>query len=170
MSEIILYKSPLKALRLIALSSVFVIPCSYFVYKGKNDWQLILSICFFSLGYIPGFFHLLDRRPQIVINTKGIWDRTLKLNTIPWHYIFDAYSITINKQDFICLVTDDKIANKKKIDKWAKTLNEDIGAQKINLNLSAVKANADTITSQILQLINESDEGRSDLINKFKNT
>lgn len=170
MSEIILYKSPLKALRLIALCSIFVIPGSYFIYKGETDLELVLPVCFFSLGYIVGFFHLFDRRPQIIINRKGIWDRTLKLDTIPWHFIFDAYTLTIHKQVFICLVTNNEIADNKKIYKWAKTLNEGVEAQKINLNFSAVKANPDIITHLILQLINEPYEGRSALIDKFKTT
>jgi len=169
MSEITLYKSPKKALRLLGLCSLFVLPGCYLIYKGRKYLPFIASIGFFGLGYIIGFFHLFDKSPQITISSKGIWDTTLKLDIIPWHSIYDAYTLTINKQAFICLVTNEEVTGKK-IHKLTRMLNEGIEAQKVNLNLSAVKADPNIIISLIVQLINEPQEGRSGLINTFKKT
>jgi len=168
MNEIILYNAPTKALRLIALSSIFVLPGCYSIYLGKSDFLIFLIISFFSLGYIVGFFRLLDRRSQIIINEKGIWDRSLKLDVIPWKYIRYAYAITIYKQDFISLVTAKEILRRKKNYKWTEVLNKRIRVQKINLNFSALNADSQSFNFLILRLIKASQEDRNVIINQFK--
>lgn len=144
MTEIKLYKSPIKSLRLFLLSSIFVIPCAWLIFaKGNNDWDLWFPLCFFGLGYLVSLFHILDRRVQIIINRNGIWDRTTKLGIIEWESIKAAYEIEVYKQKFISVVGNEKLKSKKKIYGWASYLNRKIGTQDINLNISQIQVNAE---------------------------
>jgi hypothetical protein len=168
MNEIILYKSPLKALRLIALSSLFVLPSIYFILTKDNPEPIFwICICFFGLGYIVGFINILDQRPQIILNSKGIWDRRFKIEVIPWDDIFDAYLFSIHKQYFIALVINEKIASKVKAPKWIENFNYEIGAQKINLNVGDIKVNRDKFVTAIIQLTKEQPENRAAIISKL---
>lgn len=85
MKEIKLYKSPWRAIKLLLLSSVFVFGGIWLITSTDSPkWLGWMSIGFFGLGYPVGLFQLLDRRPQIIINELGIWDRTTKQDTINW--------------------------------------------------------------------------------------
>lgn len=88
MKEVRLYKRPDKGLKILAATGVFVALGVWLVTKesaGAMDpvigW---LCICFFGLGIPVGLLHTLDRRPQIIITERGIWDRTTRHSEIPW--------------------------------------------------------------------------------------
>ncbi len=168
MNEIILYKSPLKALRLIGLSSIFVIPSIYFVTTQDSPKTIFwVSIVFFGLGYIVGLISLFDRRPQIIITSKGIWDRRLKIEPISWDDIYDAYLFHIKSQHFISLVVNETISEKIKSPKWVTVLNQEIGAQKINLNVSDLKVNKEKLLTSIEQLYSEQHGKRPEMVSKL---
>lgn len=167
MSQIVLHKSPLKALRLIGLSSLFVIPSIYFIITPDGPKVISwISIFFFGLGYIVGLLSLFDRRPQIIITPKGIWDRRLKIETIEWDNIYDAYLFDIEKQYFICLVVSKEVSEKIKSPKWVNALNEVMGAQEINLNTSDLKVNKEKLLTLIKQLYNEQHDKRLEIVSK----
>lgn len=73
-----------------------------------------LMIGFFGLGYPVGIFHLVDRRPQVIINEIGIFDRTTIRETINWEIIQDAYLMDVHGQKFICLIVDEKFEPSKR--------------------------------------------------------
>lgn len=169
MTEIKLYKSPIKSLRLFLLSSIFVIPCGWLIFaKGNNSWELWFPFCFFGLGYIISLFHILDTRVQITINENGIWDRTTKLGLMEWEQIKEAYEIEVHKQKFISIVADEKLKSKKKTFGWASYLNRKIGAQDINLNVSQIKVNVEKMVTLISILKNEPIENRDKVIEMYK--
>ena len=75
-----MYKSPMKAIKVFAFTVPFVVLGIWMVNTVTDAADRIvgwLNICFFGLGLPIGLFHLLDRRPQIIINENGIWDRQL---------------------------------------------------------------------------------------------
>ena len=169
MTEIKLYKSPIKSLRLFLLCSIFVIPCGWLIFfKGYNEWEGWLTLCFFGLGFLVSLFHILDRRVQIIINRNGIWDRTTKLGLMEWELIKEAYEIDVEKQKFISIVADEKLKSKKKTYAWASYLNKNIGAQDINLNISQMKVNAEKMVTLIDILKNEPIENREEVIEMYK--
>lgn len=169
MTEIKLYKSPIKSLRLFLLCSIFVIPCAWLIFvRGNNDWELWFPLCFFGLGYVVSLFHILDRRVQIIINKNGIWDRSIKLGLIEWELIKEVYEIEVQKQKFISIVADEKLKSKKKIYGWASYLNKKIGAQDINLNISQIKVNAEKMVTLINILKNEAIENRDKVIEMYR--
>ena len=140
MTEIKLYNSPLRAIKLILLCSVFVIG-GIWLLTSSDSPKLVgwLSIGFFGLGYPIGLFNLFDRRPQIIINQEGIWDRTTKQNLINWKYIINAYPLEISGQKFVCLELDEKFEIIDRQYKWASYMTKSIGAQKVNLHLGQIK-------------------------------
>ncbi|MCU0348142.1 MAG: hypothetical protein MUC59_14470, partial [Saprospiraceae bacterium] len=88
MPEYKLCKSPWKAIKLIVMSLPFVAMGIWVHFdddnpKSEEFWGWF-GIVFFGLGIILGFFHLFDRRPQIVVKENGIWDRTTNQNEIKW--------------------------------------------------------------------------------------
>ena len=109
MTEIKLYKSPWRTIKLIFICSIFVALGLWGMLTGNMPiWVAWLTIGFFGLGFPIGLFQLFDRRPQIIINETGIFDRTSNSDFIKWEIIQNAYLIDINRQKFICLVVDDK--------------------------------------------------------------
>lgn len=156
MKEIKLHKSPWKAIKLILLCSIFVAAGIWGITTDNMPaWVAWLSIGFFGLGYPVGLFHLFDRRPQIIINEVGIFDRTAHKDFINWEIIQDAYAIDINGQKFICLVVDEQFRPSKTKGKWYKNaaaLNEVIGAQELNLSLGQININVDKLTEFILSI------------------
>ena len=171
MAEIKLYKSSSRAIKLIALSLAFVLIGIWVIFKeqkGTFDYMMgWFCTCFFSIGIPIGFFILLDKRPQIVINENGIWDRTTKQDEIKWEQIIDAYSIEINKQKFISIVVDESYIFKNKQYKWAEKLTKLVGIQKLNLNLSQLKIDENQLTNFINEVKNTSKVERNNLIRNF---
>lgn len=101
-----------------------------------------IPIGFFGLGFLLGVYNLLDKRPMIIINEIGIFDRSANQEFINWELIQDAYPININGQKFICLVVNEKFKPSRKkgvIYRSAVKLNEVIGAQELNIYLGQIK-------------------------------
>lgn len=140
-----------------------------YILDNKPDSEVMSWICitFFGLCSLVGFINLFDRRPQIILNSKGIWDRRFKIEIIPWDDIFDAYLFGVNRQYFIALVINEKIAAKVKAPKWVENFNHEIGAQKINLNVGDIKVNKDKFVIAIKQLSAEKPENRAAIISKL---
>ena len=169
MKEINLYKSPLKSLRLLFLSSVFVFPSIWFIITEKETEKIFwFSLCFFGIGFVLSLFNILDRRAQIVISKIGIWDRSLRQEMIKWECVKDAYEIQIYRQFFIALKTDESFVSKKKLYKWAKYLNNAVGAQEVNINISNIKVDTDKFVTFINIMKSENVENREQIIAMYE--
>lgn len=169
MTEIKLYKSPWRAIKLILLCSIFVAMGFWGVLTGHMPtWVAWLNIGFFGLGYPVGLFHLFDKRPQIIINETGIFDRTTNKDFINWEIIQDAYLIDIHKQKFICLVVDEKYKpsrTKSKLYQQTAKFSEAIGVQELNISLGQIEINPERLTEFILQMLTASKPDKTELMN-----
>jgi hypothetical protein len=170
MKEIKLYKSPWRAIKLILLCSIFVALGLWGILTGHMPtWVAWLNIGFFGLGYPVGLFHLFDRRPQIIINELGIFDRTTNKDFINWEIIQDAYLIDIHNQKFICLVVDEEFKpsqNKSKLYQQTAKFSEAIGAQELNISLGQVEVDPEKMTEFILLMRTATKSNKTELINK----
>ncbi len=142
MTEVRLYRSRGKVLRMVLLCSVFV-GLGYFMLGRPDAPQGIawLSIGFFGLGFLFGLYQLLDRRPQIIVNEFGVFDRTTHHEFINWEIIQDVYLIAVNRQKFICLVVDEAFEPSRKKNKFRQgvaSLNKEFGFQELNISLGLV--------------------------------
>ena len=170
MPDIKLYKSPWRAIKLMLLCSIFVVG-GYFIVIGTDTpkWIGWFNICFFGLGYPVGLFHLFDRRPQIIINKLGIFDRTTYDKFINWEVIWGAYPMSISGEKFICLEVDPTYEPSLKKGKVARTfskLNKTIGAQELNISLGQVSVDQKRLTNFIIAMTQIRPEHRSHLIRK----
>lgn len=127
-----------------------------------------VGTCFFGLGIPVGLFQTFDKRPQIIINENGIWDRTTNQGEIKWEQIIEAYPLDIAGQKFISLVTDDTFVFTKKLYKWAAKINEEIGAQNLNLSLGQINIDECDLTNLINELSKTERKERKKIIQSFK--
>ncbi len=172
MTEIKLYKTTNKGLKIIALTIPFVVIGIWMITKepfGTTNYIMgWLCTCFFGLGIPVGLFQTFDRRPQIIINENGIWDRTTNPYEIKWEQIIEAYPLDIFDQRFISLVTDDTFVFKKKLYNRASKINESIGAQKLNISLGQINIDENQLTNFINKIIKTKKEDRKNIIQEFK--
>jgi len=124
-------------------------------------------LCFFGLCIPVSLFHFFDRKPQIVINEAGIFDRMAYTDFINWNLIKDAYLVDVHNQKFICLVIDDTAMHLIKKRKAMK-LSKQMGFQEINLSLGQIKIDEMKFMSFILSMSNASSTEKQLLIDSFK--
>lgn len=170
MTEIKLFKSPWRAIKLILLCSIFVGLGIWGIKTGSiPSWVAWFNISFFGLGYPIGVFHLLDRRPQVIINEIGIFDQTINSDTVNWEIIRDAYPINIHQQKFICLVVDVEFKpsrSKGILYKQIVKFNESIGAQELNVSLGQIQIDEFELTEFIHLMIKATSLDRNNLLIK----
>jgi len=171
MTELKLYKSNWKGIKIIALCLPFVIIGIWMISeKQKESFDYFMGwfiASFFGLGFPVGIFTLLDRCPQIKINENGIWDRTIKQNEIKWEQITESYLIDIYNQKFISLAVDKTFEFKKRSFSWVNKLNKYVGAQELNINLSQIKIDENKLTEFINKLRITEKSQRNNLIRIF---
>lgn len=169
--DIKLYKSPWRAIKLILLCSIFVVVGIFIVTSADTPkWPGWLNIFFFGLGYPVGLFHLMDRRPQIIINEIGIFDRTTYKDFINWEVIQGFYPTNLYGQKFICLIVDEKYEPSTRKGKFAKSiskLNKEVGAQELNISLGQIKIDEFKLTEFILTMIKHRPEHRREKLNNW---
>jgi hypothetical protein len=163
MTEIVIYKSRWRAVKILLLTLPFVAIGAWMASATGIDTsdRVIGALCilFFSLGIPVSLFHLFDRRPQIIINQTGIWDRSTKQDIINWEAIKYAYIIEIYRQEFIALMLDESFEVKAPKYKWVARVNELVDAQKVNISLGQVKTDSSKMLRFILLMIKpESDK------------
>jgi len=171
-TELKIYKTTSKGLKLIGMSLPFVLIGVWMIFEsqlGSTNYIMgWISTCFFGLGIPIGLIQLFDRRPQIIINENGIWDRTTKQDEIKWEQIIDAYPLDIFEQKFVSIVSDDSFEFKKKPYKWTTKLNKAIGAQNLNLHLSQTNIDENKLTELIQSLVKVEKKDRRKIIQSFK--
>lgn len=172
MAEIKLYKTTAKGLKIIGMNLPFIVAGIWMITEKQYGtipyimgW---IGICFFGLGIAVGIFQTFDKRPQIIINEDGIWDRTTKQDEVKWEQIIEAYPLEISGQKLISLVTDDTYNFKKKPPKWVSKINEFLEAQNLNLSLGQIKIDEIELANFINQLRTKNREERKRLIETFK--
>lgn len=172
MTEIKLYKTTTKGLKIIGMSLPFVTLGLWMIIQEPAGTTLYIMswvcTCFFGLGIPVGLFQTFDKRPQIIITEKSIWDRTTNQDEVKWEQIIEAYPIDIHGQKFISLVTDDTFVFKKEPYKWAARINKGIGAQNLNLHLGQIHIDEIELTNLINQLSQQSIDERRKTIKTYK--
>jgi hypothetical protein len=171
MIEIKFYKSKWKAIRLLVLSIPFIAISIWMTFKHDSSaidvFIGILGTCFFGLGPIIGILNLFDRRPQIIINEIGIWDRSTKQDIISWDGIKGAYPLNIYGQKTISLVLDKSVKTKNVQYKWALKLTKIVGGQKVNLYLGQISVDQERMIEFIQSMAKSDIPTRRQLITTF---
>jgi len=172
MTEIRLYKTTTKGLKIIGMCLPFVAIGLWFITQepiGTTNYIMgWVGTCFFGLGIPIGLFQTFDRRPQIIVSENGIWERATNQDEVKWEQIVEAYPLDIFEQKFVSIKTDSTFIFKKKPYKWAEKINKKIGAQNLNLHLGQINIDEIELTNFINLLRIESIEERRKLIKSFK--
>lgn len=171
MVEIKLFKSQYRIKRLILICSGFILLGIWLLSRDVSSFAVWFSICFFGLGCGIGLYQLFDKRPQILITEASIYDRSLKIEAIPWNAIINAYPRSIYKQQFICLELIESfkpLAKKGKLVNFTSKLNEALNFEAININLSQIDVNESLLTDLINELSKAEIEERLTLLKEFK--
>jgi hypothetical protein len=170
MMEYKLYKSPWKAIKLLAVCSLFVAAGFFILSAGKASpvgaW---LTIGFFGLGIPVSLYRLLDRRPQIIVNEIGIFDRTAHKDFINWEIIQDAYIVNVQQETFICLVVPEEFepsTKKSMFQRRMAGLSKAIGFQELNISLGNVNVDAERMAEFILAMRSAERGNRQSLLKK----
>jgi hypothetical protein len=122
--------------------------------RAGNGWKGWLGIVFFSACAAVGIWQGFDRRPRLVIDDEGVFDRTLKVGRIPWSAIAGATPRSMRGNHFIAL---DLRNEEQWIARLAKPYqvmvkgNVALGFAQLNLNLSGTDANPDELLALIRQ-------------------
>jgi len=142
------YKSYWKSVKIVILSSIFLI-LTLLLPDALPTILYWFVLIFSGLGILAGLANLLDRRPQIIINEKGIYERSYN-EFINWTAIEDAHTANFNGQKFICLILNENY-NRKKANKFKRNvikLNKRLGAQEFNIPYGQLDVNE----SKLLEL------------------
>lgn len=170
MTEFKVYKTPWKAIKLLLGCALFVL-LGLFILRQPDApvWVGWASILFFGMGIPVALFQLLDRRPQIIVNEVGIFDRTIHKDFINWEIIQDAYLAKVHEEKFICLVVNEAFEpsrRKGKVHQQIAGLSKAMGFQELNINLSFVNIDAERLTEFILAMRRAEKPDRTTLIRK----
>jgi len=112
-------------------------------------------IVFFGAGIPIAVWQIFDSRPRLIIDEHGINDRTMGVGLIPWSEIEDAYVMSIERNDFICLVVRDPslwIHKLSPLQKAMASTNLKLGFTELNVNLSGIDVSSRQIHELILKM------------------
>lgn len=168
MTEVKIYKSPWQAVKMMLLCSVFVgLGCFLLGQPHAPQWVAWLNIGFFGLSYPLGIYQLLDRRPKLIINEVGIFDRSAHHDFINWELIEEVYLTEINRQSFICLVvpkTFEPSRRKGIFGRGVAQLNKALGFQELNIALGAMRVDAVRLALFVLAMSKADRPARTQLL------
>ncbi|HEX8070199.1 MAG TPA: STM3941 family protein [Pyrinomonadaceae bacterium] len=136
-----------------------LIGCMGFVATGV--WMVVhgeafgwVPIMFFGCGIPVCLRQIADARPRLIIDERGVVDRTLGVGRISWGDIEAAYVRSINGNDFICLELKNPAKYARKLSKVKRamaTANRGLGFTDFSLNLSGVDASTDEVFELVLK-------------------
>ncbi|MCR5887354.1 hypothetical protein LRS06_06080 [Hymenobacter sp. J193] len=169
--EIKLYKSPWRAVKLLLGSGAFV-AAGVWLLQQPDTSRLMAWACvgFFGLGIPVGIFQLLDRRPQIIINEVGIFDRTTYKGFINWDIIQDAYLMEVHGQKILCLVVPQEFEPSRAQGTVAQSmaqLAKSLGFQELNIPLGMIQINEVRFTQFLLAMTQVERPDRANLLAQY---
>ncbi len=141
--------------------------------QQENTQPLIVWACvlFFGLGIPLGIFQLLDRRPQIIINEVGIFDRTTYKGIINWEVIQDAYLVSVHRQKILCLVVPEQFEpsyHKGVLSQSLAELSKSLGFQELNIPLGMISINELRLIEFILAMAKAEHPSRATLLQEYQ--
>lgn len=152
MQPVIAKSSRVRWAILTGASLCFVIAGAAILATGGSSWAAWPSIIFFGGCSIVGALQLFDNSPRLIIDDRGVFDRTLKLGFIDWNDINNAFVKRIQGNAFICLELRDPgkyLGQLSPLLRQMVEVNKKLGFTEISLNL----ANTDLSAEQVCELI-----------------
>ena len=158
MTPIILKSSRLKYVALLIVACGFVAGGVFILLTGKVGaaWIGWMNIAVFG-ACIPVFvWQIIDSRPRLTIDAKGILDRTLGVGLIPWSEITGAYLRSVQGNYFVCLELRNPepwLGRLSPIKRALTSANKALGFTALNLNLIGVAVDPVQVLELILKTV-----------------
>jgi hypothetical protein len=153
MEKLIIKNSRWKPSLLLCAALGLVCVGAFLIYQGKAfGWVPLL---FFGSGVPIFIWQIADARPRLIIDERGVIDRTLGVGRIEWADVEGAYVISISGNDFICLELKNPEKYRQKLSqvrRWMTTANRNLGFTDFSINLSNVAAGTEEVFELILKL------------------
>jgi len=111
-----------------------------------------VGILFFGACAVAIGKEVFDRRPTLVLDETGLFDRRMKTPVIPWTSILDARVVQIKRTKFISLTLideEERLRNLPPFQRKLAAMNQGLGFGRFNVNLSALGVSAETILQTI---------------------
>lgn len=141
-------------LLMLLVSCAFVAVGVLLLFRGAGEarWAGIASIVFFGACTLFCVYQLIERRPRLVFDDVGVFDRTLGVGRIPWDEILAADWVSLNGNHFICLLLRDEahwLARLSPLQRRLAWANRGLGFGSINLNLSGLAVDPAVVFSLV---------------------
>ncbi|WP_291722689.1 STM3941 family protein [Bernardetia sp.] len=169
MEEIKLYKSPRQGFFLFLVGFIFFV-IGVVMISDNNSFEGWMCTIFFGLCALFGLYVILDKKPQVIINETGIWQRTAFWkkhnldNIIEWSSIKEVYTRSVNSNEFLCLVLTEKIEKKPSL---LQKFNKNMGFQDININLGLIRVDEHKLAEFVNQMLYANEEQKKYLLQNF---
>ena len=140
----------LTSFSILGLSMFFFFFPNQPIFNYLGGFGLLIS-GFLTLAHLGRLF---DRKPRLIINNEGIYDRSLKIDTIDWYDIESAYIQKIREAHFICLTLKDEgkyINEIYQTNNKIKVIKDYFGMEAININIDGLAISE----AELLQTIKE---------------
>lgn len=152
MEKLVIKSSRWKYFLLLFASLGFVVAGAAMVISG--EWFGWVAIAFFGAGVPLFVWQIADSRPRLVIDERGVTDRTLGVGRIAWRDVEAAYVVSISGTDFICLELSDPgkyLGRLSKVRRAMAAANRKMGFTDFSLNLSGVDARTDEVFELVMK-------------------
>ena len=150
MEKLVIKNSRWKYVLFLVICIAFVVANAGLLMEG--EWLGWIGLVFFGSGIPLFIWQIMDSRPRLIIDERGVFDRTLGVGCIAWSDVQTAYVKSISGTDFICLELRNAEQYRKKssaIRRAMTTANRNLGFSDFSLNLSGVNA----MTEDVFELV-----------------
>lgn len=144
------YNSRRKCFFPVFVSSVFVIALLLLSLKKTPPWHIWLCGSFFGLCMIVGLYTLLDRRPKLILDRRGIHDRRARGQYFPWEAIREVYLVNLASQRFLSLKLDESHPDVRSPSARAIRLNGFFGMEPFNISIGELRVDPNKLCTAAL--------------------
>lgn len=154
MNEIKVGVSRARMITMLIGALCFVAGGIFLLVIGDEPWIAWMNIIFFGGGALVFARQIADNRPRLVIDARGVYDRTLNVGVIEWPDIVDATTRRIQGNAFICLHLRDPAkytAHLSPMMLRMVEMNRKLGFTELSLNLSGTNVDPEQLRELIIR-------------------
>lgn len=165
-----IYNSRRKPLFVVLIGSIFVGAILLVSLKKTPPWHIWLCMSFFGLCLIVGLHSLLDHRPKLTLDERGMHDQRGRGMFIPWEAIREVSLANLASQHFLSLELDENHPDVLAPSATATKLNNFLGLRSCNINIGELRVNPDKLCTTALILSSIPPEERKTLLKMLVDT
>ncbi len=145
-----------KLLKLILISTLINV-IGYFGIQSDNSFFYVVGLLNLLIGsscFLISVYQLLDLQPVMTLTNEGVYHKQITKVIIPWEAIFEAEVVQHKNQVLLSLTVKRNFDLKSNLRfLFKKTANFKQGEEKINMNITQLKVNRDSLTNFLIQKI-----------------